>query len=149
MESCLNITCLKECLSYPIFWLSILGLILALIVFIQIRSKIHSLCLFKDGAGTVSLSRKGLLRIVDQICLQAGSLGKSTVKLKLRNQKVDIEVRVKLPYESTAANTAIRLQNQLGTILREHLSSERIGTINILITDFEQIKTSPQTTQTN
>lgn len=118
----------------PVFW-SILGLFfLLLLVILMTRSKTSEVVAFKNEKGQVVIARKALEELVENACCGVSGIDKVSSSLHVRSKGVSIRVRLRIESGHRLSDVATLIQDKISYALREELSVEAVGPIEVIVT---------------
>ena len=99
---------------------------------------------FQNEFGQVEVSRRAIYELIKNICAQTDSVSRVRTRVWRHRGVIKIELRLRLQNgNSRLSEVAADFQDRLTKALREYLSIENVGSINVLITD---VKSAPRGT---
>ncbi len=127
----------QSTVTSPAFWLifAIIAVLTALRCSVQQRSKLVSL--FKGHSGQVTITQTALKELIKKTTIdEVHPASTPKVSLYLKNNKCNIEVRLKLFSSQRVGPISESLQEKIDEVLKSCLSIEKVGNINIIVTGF-------------
>ncbi|HQU09624.1 MAG: hypothetical protein B7X06_04170 [Verrucomicrobia bacterium 21-51-4] len=125
-------------LENPQLWIyaGIILVILALWIWVRRRCARAFLNVETTELGQVRVARSALQELVHNTCLQSGIAGRVKVAFKLSREKLHIKLSLQSPAGKSVQSLSSSIQSQLALTIGEHLGSDHVGTIDVLITGF-------------
>ena len=110
---------------------------LAIILILLIRRQPKNIVAYTTENGSVMVSRRAIIELVQTSCEQLEDVSKPLVKIKVKGQITHFEVRIVLLSGGRLREIEQTLQNHLRESLTENLGIESLGRINIVATGFK------------
>lgn len=91
---------------------------------------------FKNDFGHVEVSRRAIYELIKNICAQTDSISRVRTRVWRHRGVIKISLRLRLQNGgSRLSEVAAHFQDRLTSALREYLSIENIGSVDVLVTD--------------
>jgi hypothetical protein len=118
-------------------YLAAASLILACLLIFLARRQPKNVSAYSTPNGKVMVSRAAIVELVQTSCEQIKEVSKPQVRMKVKGNKTQFEVRVKLASGGQLRSIEETLQTHLRKALTENLGIENLGQINIVATGFK------------
>lgn len=128
----------QELINCCYFWPILISILLLIIIWISIRKNCQIIQLFDNSEGSVALVQNALIDLIKKTCEDVVPESKPNVHLWIKNNALNIRVKIKIYSDQHVETIASIIQKQLHIVLKDTLGLENIGPINIIITGFNK-----------
>ena len=116
------------------------------LLWLMVRRPRDRVTAFKDGNGTVTISRRALEDIIARSCEQFDEIVRAKVSVRTRSDKIRTEILLRLKQSARVRDFSKQLRARITEILTENLGMEDVGTMELIVGGMVADKDSPRTT---
>lgn len=127
-----------EVFNSTYFWPILIGIVLLIILWQQIRKNRQTIDLFKNESGKVAVIQNALIDLIKKICEEVVPESKPSLSLCAKKDKLNMKIKIKIYPNQHIEKVSSTLQQELYHTLKDTLGIENIGAINILIIGFHK-----------
>lgn len=133
----------KEILQWPYFWPTLILIFFLFYIWRKIKTK-NLLIKLSDGpTGSIEVSRKALVDLIQKTIVSITPKSQIKVCIHLKQDKLYIKIKLNLQSDQNLEMLASKIQSAISSILREYLGLENIGTIDIIVSGFQEKTKTP------
>jgi uncharacterized alkaline shock family protein YloU len=126
----------------PAVWIALAAVLLGVaLLWLALRRQPSGIRAFANEAGSVTISRRAVQELIQQCCEELGAVGRAKAFVRISGELLHTRVELRLQRDAELKSISGYLQEQIGQALRQTLSLEQIGDIDVTVVGFLSEKT--------